>query len=237
MDTNHESNQYCNLNDNTHIERVIKIDDFPFKVISEESSDHTTGKKLISDEKEPHQNILLNSNIENDKKIHIKKNFSQDIFDKIKKKESNFGSAKNIIFVNKTPEINPHEEIEDDKTRIEKITQQILISNREDMKQYESLITPELIRPIKCIDLNTHYSSEDEQTQKQNIMKESFKSCSSHKNFLVKVNMIGNPGAGKTEFVNIITNNKKSKQNINQAKKAMKFSNKILKKYPKFIFG
>lgn len=231
MKSSHENNQYCKLNNNSHKEQLININDFPIKVISEESSDDITEKKQNSGQKDTKQESELNIKLNSNNKIHIKKNFSQDIFDKIKQKENKFSSAKNMITLsNNTTIINSNEEVEDNKTKLKRISEQILNSNREDMKPYESLITPEIIRPIKCIDLNIHDSSEEEQTQKLNKMKDSFRSCSSHKNFLVKVNMIGNIGAGKTEFVNIITNNKKPKQNIKQAKKAMKCSQKFSKK-------
>ena len=223
-------------------EKIIMIDDFPVKIIKEDINSPTTDEK---DNKLSKRDLSTSEKSEKEHFLNrqkIKKHFSSNNLNARKNKLKNrkISSSKHIYSIDNTPVLsnlqkneNSKKESkkrivemdeEDNKKKAELISEQIIQMNREHMKDYIGEYTPEIIRPIKCINLKIQDSDEEsEQRQKTLKMKESFRSGSSHKNFLVKINMIGDTNAGKTEFVNIITNKKESKTNTKQAKKALKF--------------
>ena len=145
----------------------------------------------------------------------IKKNFSYDINDSLRKidqSEIDYSDPQEI------------------KKRVRKLSQDILDSNRMHLKMSKSRKKTDIDNVLlDNIDLSSVMSQQDENGQKVIKLNTSIKS-GNHKDFLVKVNMIGDLNSGKSSFVNIITESKPHSKNKNEAKKGIKGVNSILSK-------
>jgi hypothetical protein len=143
----------------------------------------------------------------------IKKNFSYDITREVKTEHLEVGLS----------------DEKEKRRRVRKLSQEILELNRMEVK--ESLKTKKSdfdARGLRNIDLSSNISK-DELSQKLIRVNSSFKS-NNHKDFLVKINMIGDLKSGKTEFVSIVTDSKQPSRNKKEAKKGMQGMNQKLNK-------
>jgi hypothetical protein len=143
----------------------------------------------------------------------IKKNFSYDLNKKFKDKDT-----LKVDYVDEGII----------KKRVRKLSQEILELNRKDNKNFQKRLSDFKRENEDNVDLSSIISSSGEK-QKTIQINSSFKS-NNHKDFLVKINMIGDLNAGKSEFVNIVTESQKPSKNKKMAKKACKRMNKKLTK-------
>jgi hypothetical protein len=145
----------------------------------------------------------------------IKKNFSYDLNKKVQNKD--------LLDVDDEDEVTI-------KKRVRKLSQDILDSNRLDAKMFSDRKHSEInIKNLDQIDLSSTISSSGEKKQKTIQVNSSFKS-NNHKDFLVKINMIGDLNSGKSEFVSIVTESVKPSTNKQMAKKASQRVNQKLTK-------
>lgn len=108
------------------------------------------------------------------------------------------------------------------KQRVRKLSQDILEQNRVNALNYNQKMLLQSKKNMAISETqNCKLLSGGDKKQKIIKMQNSFRS-NNHKDFLVKINMIGDLRAGKSEFVGIVTDSKKPSTSKKKAKESLK---------------
>lgn len=158
--------------------------------------------------------------------ISMRKNFDQNV--NISGIKKNFSYDITNRTMDTLKPFNQSDE-KDIKRRVRKLSQEILDMNRKDIKETLKRKKSDAdAKDLENIDLSSNLSS-DLKVQKLIKLNSSFKS-NNHRDFLVKINMIGDLNSGKTEFVSIVTDSKQPSRNKTEAKKGIQGKNQRLSK-------